>query len=97
MLVSTDDGAVVRMWMTRRFVKLLWPLLVKLAEDANPRITVQANPDANELARNAFDHRNVRGENGGNSPENLGQKKNPGPQRPPQHRVRNLKLIKSDS
>ena len=46
MLVSTDDGAEVRMWLTRRFVKLLWPLLVKLAEDANPRITVQANPDA---------------------------------------------------
>lgn len=46
MLVSTDDGAEVRMWMTRRFVKLLWPLLVKLAEEANPRIKVQANPDA---------------------------------------------------
>ena len=38
MLVSTDDGAVVRMWLTRRFVKLLWPLLVKLAEEANPQV-----------------------------------------------------------
>ena len=32
MLVSTDDGAEVRMWLTRRFVKLLWPLLAKRAE-----------------------------------------------------------------
>lgn len=46
MLVSTDDGAEVRMWLTRRFVKLLWPLLVKLAEEASPRIKVQANVEA---------------------------------------------------
>src|SRR6476660_10139852 len=46
MLVSTDDGAEVRMWLTRRFVKLLWPLLVKLAEEASPRIRTQANPEA---------------------------------------------------
>ena len=45
MLVSTDDGAEVRMWITRRFVKLLWPLLVKLAEEASPRIKVQASHD----------------------------------------------------
>ena len=46
MLVSTDDGAEVRMWLTRRFVKLLWPLLVKLAEEASPRIKVQASAEA---------------------------------------------------
>lgn len=46
MLVATDDGAEVRMWMTRRLVKLLWPLLVKLAETASPRIKVQANAEA---------------------------------------------------
>jgi len=46
MLVSTDDGAEVRMWMTRRFVKLLWPLLVKLAEEASPRIKVQPSAEA---------------------------------------------------
>src|SRR3954469_25534859 len=32
--------------LTRRFVKLLWPLLVKLAEEASPRIRTQANPEA---------------------------------------------------
>ena len=32
--------------MTRRFVKLLWPLLVQLAEDLSPRIKAQANPEA---------------------------------------------------
>jgi len=46
MLVSTSEGVEVRLWLTRRFVKLLWPLLVKLAEDASPRIRTQANPEA---------------------------------------------------
>ncbi|HLS86429.1 MAG TPA: hypothetical protein VK043_09055 [Burkholderiales bacterium] len=46
MLVATSDGIEVRLWLTRRFVKLLWPLLVKLAEDASPRIRTQANPEA---------------------------------------------------
>lgn len=46
MLVSTSDGAEVRSWLTRRLVKLLWPLLVKLAEETSPRIAAQANPEA---------------------------------------------------
>src|SRR5919205_3802963 len=46
MLVATSEGVEVRMWLTRRFVKLLWPLLVKLAEEASPRIRTQANPEA---------------------------------------------------
>ena len=46
MMVSATDAIEVRMWLTRRFVKLLWPLLVKLAEEGNPRIRTQANPEA---------------------------------------------------
>jgi hypothetical protein len=46
MLISTDDGQEVRLWLTRRYVKLLWPLLVKLAEEASPRIRTQASPEA---------------------------------------------------
>ena len=46
MLIATADGVELRMWLTRRFVKLLWPLLVKLAEEASPRIRTQANPEA---------------------------------------------------
>jgi hypothetical protein len=46
MLVATNDGVEVRLSLTRRFVKLLWPLLVKLAEEASPRIRTQANPEA---------------------------------------------------
>ena len=46
MRIGTSDGAELRLWLTRRFVKLLWPLLVKLAEDASPRIRTQANPEA---------------------------------------------------
>ena len=46
MQLATSDGQEVRMSLTRRFVKLLWPLLVKLAEEASPRIRTQANPEA---------------------------------------------------
>lgn len=46
MQLSTSEGAELRLWLTRRFVRLLWPLLVQLAEDASPRIKTQANPEA---------------------------------------------------
>ncbi len=46
MQLATSDDVEVRMWLTRRFVKLLWPLLVKLAEEANPRISTQSDPEA---------------------------------------------------
>ena len=46
MLIAASDDVELRLWMTRRFVKLLWPLLVKLAEEASPRIRTQANPEA---------------------------------------------------
>jgi hypothetical protein len=46
MQLSTSEAVEVRLWMTRRFVKLLWPLLVKLAEETSPRIRTQANPEA---------------------------------------------------
>src|SRR3954451_13472356 len=45
MQVATGEGVEVRLALTRRFVKLLWPLLVKLAEETNPRIRTQANPE----------------------------------------------------
>jgi hypothetical protein len=46
MQVAATENVEVRMWLTRRFVKLLWPLLVKLAEEASPRIRTQSNPEA---------------------------------------------------
>ena len=46
MLVATGEGVELRLSLTRRFVKLFWPLLVKLAEEASPRIRAQANPEA---------------------------------------------------
>src|SRR3954452_14982571 len=46
MLVATSEAMELRLSLTRRFVKLLWPLMVKLAEEASPRIRTQANPDA---------------------------------------------------
>lgn len=46
MMVAAAEGVELRLALTRRFVKLLWPLLVKLAEEASPRIRTQANPEA---------------------------------------------------
>jgi hypothetical protein len=46
MQIATSEPSEVRLWLTRRFVKLLWPLLVGLAEEASPRIRSQANPEA---------------------------------------------------
>lgn len=52
MLIAASEQVEVRMWLTRRFVKLLWPLLVKLAEDASPRIRTQSNPEARKALLN---------------------------------------------
>ena len=46
MLIAASEDVELRLWLTRRYVKLLWPLLVKLAEEASPRIRTQANPEA---------------------------------------------------
>ena len=46
MLIAASEKVEVRMWLTRRFVRLFWPLLVKLAEEASPRIRTQPNPEA---------------------------------------------------
>lgn len=46
MRIGTSEGSEMRLSLTRRYVKLLWPLLVRLAEEASPRIRTQANPDA---------------------------------------------------
>jgi len=52
MLIAASEQVEVRMWLTRRFVKLLWPLLVKLAEEASPRIRTQPNPEARKALLN---------------------------------------------
>ena len=43
--ISTDDGKEVLLWLTRRCVRLLWPLLVEMAQ-SSPRIALQSNPEA---------------------------------------------------
>jgi hypothetical protein len=52
MLIAASEQVEVRMWLTRRYVKLLWPLLVKLAEEASPRIRTQPNPEARRALLN---------------------------------------------
>lgn len=43
--LATDSGAEVLLWLTRRCVKRLWPLLIGIAQ-ASPEIALQANPEA---------------------------------------------------
>jgi hypothetical protein len=58
MLVATSESVELRLALTRRFVKLLWPLLVKLAEEASPKIRTQANPEARK-ALLGLEHENA--------------------------------------
>lgn len=43
--LATDTGAEVLLWLTRRCVKRLWPVLLNMAQAA-PDVVVQANPEA---------------------------------------------------
>lgn len=45
MRLAGSDRAEILLWLTRRCVRLLWPLLVKMAESA-PRIAMQSTPEA---------------------------------------------------
>jgi len=45
MRLATDGGAEVLVWLTRRCVKRLWPLLLSMAQTA-PEIVLQPNPEA---------------------------------------------------
>ena len=47
MRLASGDHAEVRLWLTRRCIKLLWPLLVKMAESA-PGIALQPVPEARQ-------------------------------------------------
>ena len=45
--VSTDNRLEVRLWLTRRALRLLWPLLVQMVR-SSPEIALQSNPDARD-------------------------------------------------
>jgi hypothetical protein len=52
--IATKDHAEYLFWMTRRYVRLMWPGLTQTLQQ-NPRISVQPSPDARrELL--AFEH-----------------------------------------
>ena len=52
--IATGDGKEVLLWLTRRCVKLLWPLLVEMAQ-LSPRIALQSDPQA-RAALLEFEH-----------------------------------------
>ena len=45
--VSTDNQLEVRLWLTRRALRLLWPLLVQMVR-ASPEVALQSNPEARD-------------------------------------------------
>jgi hypothetical protein len=45
--VSTDNQIEVRLWLTRRALRLLWPLLVEMAR-TSPEVALQSNPEARD-------------------------------------------------
>lgn len=55
--VNTRDRAEYRLWLTRRYVKVLWPVLVKLAE-SNPDVQLQPQPET-RAAVLSFQHENA--------------------------------------
>jgi len=45
--VSTDNRLEVRLWLTRRMLRLLWPLLVQMVR-SSPEVALQSNPQARD-------------------------------------------------
>ena len=45
MRLATDTGAEVLLWLTRRCVKRVWPVLLNMAQAA-PEVALQPNPEA---------------------------------------------------
>lgn len=45
--VSTDNQLEVRLWLTRRALRLLWPLLVQIVR-SSPDVALQSNPQARD-------------------------------------------------
>jgi hypothetical protein len=45
--VSTENLLEVRMWLTRRALRLLWPRLVQMVRAA-PEVALQSNPEARD-------------------------------------------------
>lgn len=52
--ISTDDGKEVLLWLTRRCMRLLWPLLVDMAQ-SSPKVAMQGSPEA-RAALLGFEH-----------------------------------------
>ena len=45
--VSTDNRLEVRLWLTRRALRLLWPLLLQMLRSA-PEVALQSSPQARD-------------------------------------------------
>lgn len=57
--ISTQDGAEYRFWMTRRYVKVLWPILLRMVSE-NEQVARQADPAAKRTVL-SFQHEQALG------------------------------------
>jgi hypothetical protein len=55
MRISTSDGAEVLLWLTRRCVKLMWPMLLKMTE-ASPRVQLSGTTPEARAALLGMEH-----------------------------------------
>ncbi len=55
MRISTSDAKEVALWLTRRCVRMLWPLLLKMVE-ASPRVELRAADPQARAALVGFEH-----------------------------------------
>lgn len=55
MRISTSDNAEVLLWLTRRCVKLIWPMLLKMTE-ASPRVQLSGTTPEARAALLGMEH-----------------------------------------
>jgi hypothetical protein len=80
MRLATDSGSEVLVWLTRRCVKRLWPLLLNMAQ-TTPDIALQQNPEA-KRALLGFQHEKAVRQADFSKPYEEGQRERPLGQNP---------------
>ena len=55
LLISTNDAKEVLLWLTRRCVKLLWPVMMKMAQ-SSPRVQLQGSSAEARAALLGMEH-----------------------------------------
>ena len=79
--VSTDNQIEVRLWLTRRALRLLWPLLLQMLR-SSPEVALQSNPQARDALVGMQHERALRQANFCNALQGPTTGDGPGPNTP---------------